>query len=78
MVGIYFDAGSSPPTHRFGHRLRRCAPSPPTISSSPTLVQTDVLDAMNAQGWAIPDEGVLTDGARIGPEAMPPSPTTDA
>ena len=26
-----------------------------------TLVQNDVLGAMNAQGYAIPDEGVLPD-----------------
>jgi N-acetylmuramoyl-L-alanine amidase len=26
-----------------------------------TLVQNDVLDAMNAQGWQIPDDGVLQD-----------------
>ena len=26
-----------------------------------TLVQTDVLDDMNAQGWGIPNDGVLPD-----------------
>ena len=32
-----------------------------------TLVQTDVLGAMNAQGWAIPDEGVVDDSELGGP-----------
>ena len=32
-----------------------------------TLVQTDVLDAMNAQGWGIPDLGVADDSQLGGP-----------
>ena len=32
-----------------------------------TLVQTDVLAAMNAQGWAIPDDGVVSDTLLGGP-----------
>ena len=32
-----------------------------------TLVQTDVLDAMNAQGWGIPDLGVVDDSELGGP-----------
>ncbi len=32
-----------------------------------TLVQTDTLDAMNAQGWGIPDLGVTDDSELGGP-----------
>src|ERR1700733_10413953 len=67
LVGIYFDAGAASynggsvtgyDTDRsFSAQSLRLA----------TLVQTDVLGAMNAQGWAIPDEGVVDDSELGGP-----------
>lgn len=61
LVGIYFDSGTTPenagsvtaydPARPFSHKSLRLA----------DLVQRDVLGAMNARGWAIPDAGVLSD-----------------
>ena len=61
LVGVYFDASSSPAyagsltaydaARRFAGANRRLA----------ALLQRDVLAAMNARGWAIPDDGVLAD-----------------
>lgn len=61
LVGIYFDAGASPanagsvtgydPVRSFAAANLRFA----------DLLQTDVLDAMNAHGWDIPDGGVVAD-----------------
>ena len=63
LVGIYYDAGASAANagsltaydaaRPFGAANRRLA----------TLVQRDVVAAMDAQGWAIPDDGVQTDGS---------------
>jgi N-acetylmuramoyl-L-alanine amidase len=67
LVGIYFDAASSPanagsitgydPVRPFAAQNLRLA----------TLIQTDVLAAMNTRGWAIPNGGVLTDAVLGGP-----------
>jgi N-acetylmuramoyl-L-alanine amidase len=61
LLGIYFDAGSSPqnagsltaydPARTFAAANLRLA----------TLVQRDVRADMNAQGWGIPDDGVVPD-----------------
>jgi N-acetylmuramoyl-L-alanine amidase len=67
LIGIYFDAGESSldagsvtgyDTDRTfsGQNLRLA-----------TLVQTDVLGAMNVQGWGIPDLGVVDDSELGGP-----------
>ena len=67
LVGIYFDAGGSPynagtvtgyDTARSfsAHNLRLA-----------TLIQNGVLDAMNAQGWGIPNLGVVDDSQLGGP-----------
>lgn len=61
LIGIYFDAGSSPTNAGCvtGYDAVR------TFASSnlrfAQLLQHDVLTAMNSQGWQIPDEGVHTD-----------------
>lgn len=67
LVGIYFDAGGSPynagavtgydSARSFSVQNLRLA----------TLVQTDVLAAMNAQGWGIPNLGVVDDSQLGGP-----------
>jgi N-acetylmuramoyl-L-alanine amidase len=67
LVGIYFDAGGSSldagsvtgydAARRFSAQNLRLA----------TLVQDDVLGAMNARGWGIPDLGVVDDGELGGP-----------
>jgi N-acetylmuramoyl-L-alanine amidase len=67
LVGIYFDAGGSPDdagsvtgydnARWFSAQNLRLA----------TLVQDDVLGAMNAQGWGIPDLGVSNDSELGGP-----------
>jgi N-acetylmuramoyl-L-alanine amidase len=61
LVGIYFDAGTSPddagsitaydPTRPFADKSRRLA----------AHLQRDVLARMNARGWQIPDDGVEPD-----------------
>lgn len=62
LVGIYYDASSS--SSDAGSITAYDAAR--SFSSSnlklADLVQRDVLAGMNAQGWAIPDDGVQTDG----------------
>jgi N-acetylmuramoyl-L-alanine amidase len=61
LVGIYFDAGGSPDD---AGSLTAFDPSRPFSSADlrlADLVQANVLAGMNAQGWAIPDDGVETD-----------------
>ncbi|HEX3981016.1 MAG TPA: N-acetylmuramoyl-L-alanine amidase, partial [Acidimicrobiales bacterium] len=65
LVGIYYDAGASP---NEAGSLTAYDPSRPFASDSlrlATLIQHDVVTDMDAQGWAIPDDGVQTDG-RLG------------
>jgi len=67
LLGIYFDAGESSldagsvtgydADRTFSAQNLRLA----------TLVQDDVIGAMNAQGWGIPDLGVLDDSELGGP-----------
>jgi hypothetical protein len=61
MIGIYFDAGGSP--QNAGSVTAYNADR--TFSSAnlalANLVQADVLARMNAQGWAIPNDGVQPD-----------------
>jgi N-acetylmuramoyl-L-alanine amidase len=59
LVGVYFNAGASP-----ANAGCITAYDPPFAASNlrlADLVQSDVLTAMNAQGWQIPDIGVQTD-----------------
>ncbi len=60
LVGIYLDAGS--PSD--GGSLTAYDSDRPFATSNlrlATLLQTDVVAEMNAQGWGIPDDGVQTD-----------------
>jgi N-acetylmuramoyl-L-alanine amidase len=69
LVGLYMDAGASP-TDAGSVTLYDTAR---TFSAAnrhlATLVQADVLSAMNTQGWQIPDNGTLPDngfGSSVG------------
>ena len=67
LVGIYFDAGAS--TSNAGS-VTGYDPDRPFAAENlrlATLVQNDVLGAMNAQGWGIPNLGVTDDSELGGP-----------
>jgi N-acetylmuramoyl-L-alanine amidase len=60
LVGIYFDAGTSSNAGSVtGYDAVR--PFAAANKRLATLVQEDVLGAMNREGWGIPSEGVQTD-----------------
>jgi N-acetylmuramoyl-L-alanine amidase len=61
LVGIYFDAGSSAQNAGSLTAYDAARPFAAENLTLATLVQSDVLDAMNAQGWAIPNDGVQPD-----------------
>jgi N-acetylmuramoyl-L-alanine amidase len=63
LVGIYFDAG--PSTQNAGSLTAYDTARPFSAANLvlATLVQHDVLDGLNAQGWGIPNDGVLPDTA---------------
>jgi len=67
LIGIYFDAGAS--TTNAGSITGYDADRPFAAANLrlATLVQADVLGAMNAQGWAIPNAGVVSDSLLGGP-----------
>jgi N-acetylmuramoyl-L-alanine amidase len=67
LVGIYFDAGGSPLNAGSVTGYDTDRPFSAQNLKLATLVQTDVLDAMNAQGWGIPDLGVVDDSELGGP-----------
>jgi N-acetylmuramoyl-L-alanine amidase len=62
LVGIYMDAGSSTANAGSVTGYDSVRPFAAQNLRFAKLVQADVLAGMNAQGWAIPDEGVLPDG----------------
>jgi N-acetylmuramoyl-L-alanine amidase len=61
LVGIYFDAGSSPQNAGSLTAYDDARPFAAANEKLATLVQHDVRADMNAQGWQIPDDGVLPD-----------------
>jgi N-acetylmuramoyl-L-alanine amidase len=61
LLGIYFDAGSSPQNAGSLTAYDAARPFAAANLRLATLVQRDVRADMNTQGWAIPDDGVLTD-----------------
>ena len=69
LVGIYFDAGGS--SYNAGAVTGYDTDRPFTAQNLrlATLVQADVLGAMNAQGWGIPNLGV-TDDSQLGGPAL--------
>ena len=67
LLGIYFDAG---PTAEDAGSVTGYDADRPFWRASlrlATLVQNDVVAAMDAQGWGIPSEGVLEDSSLGGP-----------
>jgi N-acetylmuramoyl-L-alanine amidase len=67
LVGIYFDAGGSPSNAGSITGYDADRPFAADNLRLGTLLQTDVLAAMNAQGWGIPDDGVVSDTVLGGP-----------
>ncbi len=61
LVGIYFDAGGTDQNAGIITAYDADRPFSAANLELANLVQTDVLERMNAQGWAIPNDGVETD-----------------
>lgn len=61
LIGIYFDAGSSPANAGCLSAYDTARPFAASSERLATLVQTDVLSAMNAHGWQIPNDGAVDD-----------------
>jgi N-acetylmuramoyl-L-alanine amidase len=61
LVGIYFDAGGSPLNAGSLTAYDADRPFAAANLKLATLVQDNVLADMNAQGWGIPNDGVLPD-----------------
>lgn len=67
LIAVYFDAGGSPQDAGSVTAYDRARPFWRSSVHLATLVQRDVLAAMNAQGWGIPDDGVVSDVSLGGP-----------
>jgi hypothetical protein len=67
LVGIYFDAGGSPENAGAVTGYDTARPFTAQNLRLATLVQNDVLGAMNAQGWGIPSLGMVDDSELGGP-----------
>ncbi|MGD0879972.1 MAG: N-acetylmuramoyl-L-alanine amidase [Acidimicrobiales bacterium] len=61
LVGVYFDSGPGPENGGSVTTYDAVRPFSAANLRLATLVQNDVLAAMNAQGWRIPDDGVEPD-----------------
>jgi N-acetylmuramoyl-L-alanine amidase len=61
LVGIYFDAGSSSQNAGSLTAYDAARPFAAQNLALATLVQNDVLANLNAQGWGIPNDGVMPD-----------------
>ena len=61
LVGIYFDSGGSPSDAGSVTTYDTARPFSDANLRLATLVQRDVLAAMNSRGWQIPDDGVQPD-----------------
>jgi N-acetylmuramoyl-L-alanine amidase len=67
LLGIYFDAGTSPTNAGSVAGYDAVRPFAADNQRLATLLQTDVLAHLNAHGWTIPDDGVLPDTTLGGP-----------
>ena len=61
LIGVYFDSGASPSDGGSVTTYDDARPFSAANHRLATLVQRDVLAAMNGQGWQIPDDGVQPD-----------------
>jgi len=69
LVGIYMDAGGTPQNAGSVSTYDTDRPFSAENLKLATLLQDDVLSSMNAQGWNIPDDGVVSDateGSTVG------------
>ncbi len=72
LVGVYMDAGGSPDNAGSLTTYDTDRPFSAANLTFATLLQDDVLSAMNAEGWGIPDDGVVSDateGSSVGDPA---------
>jgi N-acetylmuramoyl-L-alanine amidase len=76
LIGIYFDAGSSPANAGSVTGYDQDRPFSAENLRLAQLVQSEVLFAMNSHGWGIPDEGALPDTG-LGSYQAPSSGTSD-
>ena len=67
LLGIYFDAGTSPANAGSVTGYDTVRPFATENQRLATLLQADVLAHLNAHGWAIPDDGVVSDATLGGP-----------
>ena len=63
LVGMYYDAGASASDAGSLTAYDAARPFAAANRRLAALAQRDVLAAMDAQGWAIPDDGVQADGS---------------
>jgi N-acetylmuramoyl-L-alanine amidase len=73
LVGIYMDAGGSPQNAGSVTTYDTDRPFSADNFAFATLLQDDVLEAMNTQGWGIPNDGVVSDaseGSSVGDPAL--------
>lgn len=69
LVGIYMDTGGSPQNAGSVTLYDTARPFAAANQRLAGLVQSDVIAAMNAQGWQVPDDGTLPDsgfGSSVG------------
>ena len=72
LVGVYMDAGGTPDNAGSVTTYDTDRPFSAANLTFATLLQNDVLSAMNAEGWDIPDDGVVSDateGSSVGDPA---------
>jgi N-acetylmuramoyl-L-alanine amidase len=67
LLGVYFDAGASTGNAGSVTAYDGARSFAADNLGLATLVQTDVLAALNAHGWAIPDDGAVSDVNLGGP-----------
>jgi N-acetylmuramoyl-L-alanine amidase len=67
LIGIYFDVGPSAENAGSITAYDAARPFAAANMRIASLVQSDVLAAMNAQGWGIPDDGAVSDVSLGGP-----------
>ena len=67
LIGIYFDAGPTPQNAGSVTAYDGARPFAQANLRLAGLVQSNVLAALNAHGWGVPDDGVVSDVSLGGP-----------